>query len=113
MALLNNLVYLVQNVKQHLKLNQVELLCRLVECLITAIVLQKQGIDLDDEPGNEKNFDKTHSSFQLQEIPKEMFSLLKKQLGFVEDFIQDRLSVHLNDYRNVTEWDQELQVSNC
>ncbi|CAB4038281.1 Hypothetical predicted protein, partial [Paramuricea clavata] len=112
LVLLNNLVLLVQNVKQHLRLNQVKILCRLVECLITTIVLQKKGIDLQDEPSvleNENDRDKNLStSFQLTDIPKEMSSHLQSQKAFVEGFIDARLSLGL-EYSKDTEWDQELQ----
>jgi hypothetical protein len=109
-------VLLVQNVKQHLKLNQVKVLCRLVECLITTIVLQKKGIDFPDEPvvlEHEHDRDAHLStSFQLTDIPKEMASHWKKQSGFVDDFLGKRLPINLT-YCNGTEWDQELQVSTC
>ncbi len=108
-------MFLVQTVKQHLKLNQVEVLCRLVECLITAIVLQKKGIDLQDESaalGNENDRnDNLSTSFKLKDIPKEMSSLLKDQSGFVHKFMSDRL-LWLEKI-TFEEWDQELQVSNC
>jgi hypothetical protein len=116
LVLLNNLVLLVQNVKQHLRLNQVKILCRLVECLITTIVLQKKGIDLQDEPTvleNENDPDKNLStSFQLTDISKEMSSHLQAQKAFVEGFMHDAtLSLGL-EYSKDAEWNQELQVSN-
>ena len=116
LVLLNNLVLLVQNVKQHLELNQVEILCRLVECLITTIVLQKKGIDFPDEPVvlEHENDRDVHlsTSFQLTDIPKEMASFLKTQSGFVDDFLGKKLPGSLT-YCKETEWDRELQVSNC
>ena len=116
LVLLHNLVSLVQNVKQHLKLNQVEILCRLVECLITTIVLQKKGIDFPDEPVvlEHEHDREVHlsTSFQLTDIPKEMASFLKKQSGFVDDFLGRRLPGNLTNCKD-TEWNQELQVSNC
>jgi hypothetical protein len=115
LVLLNNFVQLVEIVKQHLKLNQVEILCRLVECLITTIVLQKKGIDLQDEPTvveNENDPDENLStSLQMTDIPREMSSLLNKQYGFVGRFIDARFSAHLENIRPA-DWDQELQVSN-
>ena len=114
LVLLNNLVYLVQTEKQNLKLNQVEVLCRLVECLITAIVLQKKGIDLQDESaalGNENDRnDNLSTSFKLKDIPKEMSSLLKEQRGFVHNFMLDKLPLGLENI-TFTDWDRELLVS--
>ena len=110
LVLLKNLVYLVMDVKQHLKLNQVEVLCRLVECLITIIVLQKKGIDLEDEFANENGSDENLSTpLQLADIPNEMSSLFEKQCEFVENFINTKLSSFLEN-SDVTDWNQELQV---
>lgn len=111
LVLLNNLVYLVKDVKQHLKLYQVEVLCRLVECLITIIVLQKKGIDNEDESGNENESDENLSTpFQLADIPNEVSSLFEKQCEFVENFVNTKLPSFLEN-SDVTDWKRELQVS--
>ena len=100
---------LVQNVKQHLKINQVQVLCRLVECLITVIVLQKKGIDLQDKSVVEnENNPKNSSSFKLEEIPGKMSHLLRKQRGLVDNFIDTKLTATIKN----TNWDQVLCVSN-
>ena len=113
MILLNNFAVLVENVKQHLKLNQVHVLCHLVECLITGIVLQKKGIDLQDESETEsKSHDGIYTPFEsTNDIPKEMLALLKKQSGLVDNFITRKLN-NL-EYSAVAEWHKELQVGNC
>ena len=107
LVLLDNLMYLVYDVKQHLKLGQVEVLCRLVECSISTIVLQKKGIDLQDDPAAlQHEIDPNlFTPIQLTEIPEEMSSLLRKQCLYVDGFIDMRLPVHIKD--------QELQVSDC
>ena len=108
---------LVQNVEQHLHLYQVQLLCRLTECLTTTIVLQKKGIDIEDEPaalGNEKEPDENLStSFQLTDIPKEMLSYLKTHIKLVDDFIDIRLQRRSLEFCYVTDREKELQVSKC
>ena len=107
-------MFLVQYVKQHLELRQVQVLCHLVECLITAIILQKNGIDLQDESavlGSEIDPDENLStSFQFTDIPHEMLSLFKNQCGLVEKFFETKLPVHLG-YSRITPWNEELQVS--
>ena len=117
LVLLNNLVYLVQNVKQYLKIHQVQVFCRLVECLISGIVLQKEGIDYQDQSTILKNSreinpnEKTPANFELKDIPKEMSSLLKKQCGFVDDFIATKLRGCSIRNCSTSEWDRELCVS--
>ena len=113
MVLLNNLVVLVENVKQHLKLNQVHVLCHLVECLISGIVLQKKGIDLQDESETEnKSHDGISTPFEsTNDIPKEMLALFKKQSGLVDNFINGKL--YYLEYSAVAEWHKELQVGIC
>ncbi len=69
LVLLTNFLRLVQNVKQHLKLNQVEVLCCLVECLISAIVIQKKGIDLQSECENDPD-ENLSTPYQLTDIPE-------------------------------------------
>ncbi|CAB4015366.1 zinc finger 3 homolog [Paramuricea clavata] len=105
LVLLNNLVRLVGNVTQYLKLSQVEVLCRLVECLITAIDLQKKGIDIEykstlleheNDPGENLS-----TPYQLADIP-EMSPLFKEQLALVEKFMNARLS------KSFAEWNLEL-----
>ena len=115
LVFIENLVYLVFDVKQHLKLNQVKVFCRLVECLVTAVVHQMKAVDLEEEAsatGNENDPKKTIStSFELRDIPKEMSSLFKRQVEIVDKFIQDRLPVSI-EYCGISQWDQELQVRN-
>ncbi|CAB4044068.1 Hypothetical predicted protein, partial [Paramuricea clavata] len=108
LVLLNNLVYLVENVKQHLKLSDVEVLCRLFECLITAMVLQKNGIDLQEESAVEDPDKNLSTPFQLKDIPDKMLSIVQKQFRLVEGFIDTRLAVRPVEYNNVTTWNQEL-----
>ena len=112
LVLLNNLVELVRIVKQHLKINQVQVLCRLVECLITVIVLQKKEIDVQDKSvvENENSQDEENlTSFTLKEIPNEMSGLLRKQRDFVDDFINKKVIASM---KNTSKWDQEFLVSN-
>ena len=112
MVLLNNFVVLVENVKQHLKINEVDVLCHLVECLITGIVLQMKGIGLQDESGNENSsHDCISMPFEsLDDIPKEMSSLHKKQSESVDKFLNINLRSYL-EYSTDMEWHQELLVS--
>ena len=100
MVLLNNLVLLAEILKHYLKLNQVEVLCHLMECLITAIVLQKKGIDIEDESGDEDCLD---------DLPEEMSSVLKKLSGCVTGFIEVKLFRPLEGITD-TGWHKELQV---
>ena len=113
MVLLKNFVFLVENVKQHLKLNQVDVLCHLVECLVTGIVLQKKGIDLQDESENRNGADEsvTEPSESTDDFPKEMITLQEKQSEKVDYFI--RANLKILEYSSDAEWRQELQVSNC
>ena len=113
MVLLKNFVFLVENVKQHLKLNQVDVLCHLVECLLTGIVLQKKGIDLQDESENRNGADEsvTELSESTDDFPKEMITLQEKQSEKVDYFI--RANLKILEYSSDAEWRQELQVSNC
>ena len=108
MVLLNNLVRLVGNVTHNLKLSQVEVLCRLVECLITAIDLQKKGIDIEHKSAvlkHENEPDENLSTpYQLTDIP-EMSPLFNEQLELVEKFMNAKLS------KSYAEWNLELQVS--
>ena len=115
MVLLNNFVFLVENVKQHLKLNQVDVLCHLVECLITGIVLQKKGIDLQDESENRNGADDsvTEASESTDDFPKEMIALQEKQSEKVDYFFERKLINKILEYSSIAEWRQELQVSNC
>ena len=112
MVLLNNFVVLVENVRQNLKLNQVDILCHLVDCLITGIVLQMKGIGLQDESGNgSSSHDSISMPFEsLGDIPKEMSSLCKKQSELVDKFLTKNLRSPLK-YSRKEEWDEELQVS--
>ena len=106
---------LVQNVEQHLHLYQVHLLCRLTECLVTTIVLQKKGIDIEEESaalGNDNEPDDNLSTyFQLSDIPKEMLFYLETHRKLVDDFIDIRLQHRFPDH--ATGREKELKVSNC
>ena len=99
---------LVGNVTHNLKLSQVEVLCRLVECLITAIDLQKKGIDIEHKSAvlkHENEPDENLSTpYQLRDIP-EMSPLFNEQLELVEKFMNAKLS------KSYAEWNLELQVS--
>ncbi|CAB4041147.1 Hypothetical predicted protein, partial [Paramuricea clavata] len=113
LILLNNLVRVVGNVKQHLQLSQVEVLCRLVECLVTAIDLQKKGIDLDNKSAlleHENDPDENLSTpYQLTDIPK-MLEFYKEQYALVYNFMNAKLStIYLENCRD-NEWNEELQA---
>ena len=114
MILLENFVFLVDTVKQNLKLNEVDILCRLVECLITGILLQKKGIDPQDKSRDSNNgADDSITEFSepTDDFPEEMLSLQKKQSKKVSSFIDNKLKYRENSRDE--EWHQELQVSNC
>jgi hypothetical protein len=103
-------------VKQHLKINQVEVLCRLVECLITVVVLQKKGIDVQDKSAmlaNESSREENGiTPFEFDDIPKKMSSLLQKQRDYVDGFIDVQFR-RINVEKCITsQWEQELCVSN-
>jgi hypothetical protein len=112
LVLLDNFDNLVR--KLNLKLNQVELVCRLVKCLITTIVLQKKGIDLQEESEVLEKESNPHeslsTSFKLEDIPNEMSLLLKHQFKFVLDSMSSKLPYPLENISSRL-WDQELQVS--
>ena len=55
MVLLDNFVLLVENLKHHLDLDQVEVICRVVECSITIVVLQRKANDLQDESAHKED----------------------------------------------------------
>ena len=115
LVFLENLVYLVHDVKQHLRISQVKVLCRMVKCLVTAVVHQMKAIDLEYESTSavirNKNDPKTKipTSFDYKDIPKEMASLFKKQMDIVDKFIQDRLPFSIENCQ-ISAWEQELQV---
>ena len=100
MVLLNNLVFLAQILKNYLELNQIEVLCHLMECSITAIVPQKRGIDIQEESGNVDDLD---------DLPEEMSSVIKRLSDSVASFVECKLSQSLE---NSTEarWHKEVQV---
>ncbi len=110
LVLLDTLVRLAENIKQHLEFSQVEVLCRLVECLITAIDHQQKGIDLENKFAaleHENNPDeKLSTPYKWTDIP-EMLPFFNKQLALVESFMKAKLSYY------IAEWNLELQVSNC
>ena len=97
MVLLSNLVHLAYDVKQHLEFCEVEILCRLVECLTTAITQQQKGINLED-------------AVQHRKSSNEMFSHFEKLLKHVETFVKDKL---LQPYarKAIAFPDKELDVS--
>ena len=96
--------------KQHLKLNQVRVLCRLVECLTTTIVLHKKGIDFENESDSQADSsEKLSVCWKLADIPPKMLMHFNVQCGSVEDFIKGKLRDL--EYSSETEWDEELQVS--
>jgi hypothetical protein len=111
LVLLDNLVYLVQILKSCLQLTHIQVLCRIVECLITAILLQLKETDLEATPENEnKQDEKTFTSFQLRDIPEKMLTQFKKLCELVEKFLDEKLPVHLG-YSRITPWKNELLVS--
>jgi hypothetical protein len=104
---LANIVRLVQNVKRNFKLKQVVILRRLVECLITAIDIQKKRIDLQIESNTDPD-DGRPSSYQLADIP-EMSNFFKQLFKEVESFTDEKLAFSLQ-HKSASEWNQELQV---
>jgi hypothetical protein len=116
LILLNSLVRLAVNLKHYLELSQIEVLCRLVECLITAIDLQKRGIDLEnDSVASERESDPDENlstPYQLTDIP-EMSSFFKEQVASVGDFVNMKLSAVYIENCRASEWNQELRVSEC
>ena len=99
-VLLNNLVLLAEILKNYLQLNEVEVLCRLMECLITAIVLQKKETNVKDESGNEDDLD---------DLPEEVSSAFKRLSECVAKFVERKLSQPL-EYSTDEKWKKELQV---
>ena len=91
--------------KQNLTLNHVEILCRLAECLITAIDVQKKGMDLQSEYETHPK-DNRSLSYQLADIPK-MSGFYKELLREVEYFTDQKIYTSLKD---ASDWKQELQV---
>jgi hypothetical protein len=77
--------------------------------LITTIVLQKKGIDLDDESANESDLDtKRSTSFGFGDIPREMTSHFRKQVDDIANFIDRKIGYLENS--NITNWKEELLV---
>ena len=106
------MVHLVQAVKQHLRLNQVEVLCRLVECSMTAIEHQKK-IDLEGQSAELDLNDPSRAvSCEKPDILKEMLHLWKNQFQFVVDFMLGKVGRQIECIVD-SEWEEELQVSNC
>ena len=102
MVLLNNIEFLVENLNQHLKLDQVQLLCVVVECFIKAVVLQQKGIEIQDEFGGEKDLD---------DISVRMSSLFENLSRSLASFIE-RKTHHFFGYNWHARWQQEMQVIN-
>ena len=112
-VLQDNLIRLVQNVKQNLNLSEVGVLCRLVECLVTTIVLHEKEIDLEGDTTDllqEADIGEKLqiTSFQSQDIRKKMLNTLKDLRLILFDFITRRF-VSLGSC-TAFEWEQELQV---
>ena len=107
-------MYLFEILKSYFKLGQIHVLCRIVECLVSAIVLQQKGIDFQDksaapENGNNQN-KKLLTSFQLEDIPEKMLSIFKKLCRLVDKYLDLQLPSSLG-YSRITPWNDELQVS--
>ena len=100
MVLLDNLGLLAEILNGYLKLHQVEVLCHLVECLVTAMVLQIKGIDVEDESSNEVDLDN---------LPKQMSTVFKKLDGSVAGFVEKKLFQSL-EHSTDEQWHMELQV---
>ncbi|CAB4005504.1 Hypothetical predicted protein, partial [Paramuricea clavata] len=113
LILLNSLVRLAVNLTHYLELSQVEVLCRLVECLVTAIDLQKRGIDLENDSvvsERENDSDENLSTpYQLTDISK-MSSFFNEQFAAVDDFMNKKLSAVYLEYCRASEWNQELRA---
>ena len=78
MVLLDNFVLLVENLKHHLDLNQVEVICRAVECSITIVVLQRKANDLQDESAHEDD---------LGNSPEEMSAVFESLSESVANYV--------------------------
>ena len=100
MVLLDNLGFLAEILKCYLKLDQVEVLCHLMECLVTAIVRQIKGIAVEDESSNEVDLDN---------LPKEISTVFKKLDGCVAGFVEKKAFQSL-EYSTDERWHRELQV---
>lgn len=100
MPLLDNLVSLAKLLKYYLKLDQVEVLCHLVECLATAIERQKKEIDFQDKSSNDNDFD---------DLPEKMSTLFKELDESVASFVESNLFKSL-EYSTDEQWHEELQV---
>lgn len=79
MVLLDNFVLLVENLKQHPELNQVEVICRVVECSITIVVLQRKANDRQDESANEDD---------LGDNPDEMSAVFERLSESVANYVK-------------------------
>ena len=100
MVLLDNLVLLAALLKNYLKLDQVEVLCHLMECLATAIVRQKKGIDFQHKSSNDEDFD---------DLSEEMSTVFKNLDESVACFVERNLSESLENSTD-EQWYEELQV---
>ena len=103
MVLLNNFILLVDNLKEHVKLDQIEIICNLVECSVTVAALQKKEIHLQDESGNEDD---------RGDIPEELSSVFERLSESVANVIKWKPRYRCENKKDA-QWHQELQVSNC
>ena len=101
MLLLDNLVSLAELLKYYIKLDQVDVLCHLMECLATAILRQKKGIDFQHKSSNDEDFD---------DLPKQMSTVFKELDESVASFVDRNLLKPL-EYITDKQWHEELQVT--
>ena len=96
MVLLNNFVLLVENLKQHVKLDQIEIICHVVECSITVAHVLQNNSDNEDDRGD---------------ISEEMSSVFERLSESVANVIKWKPRYRHED--KDARWRQELQVSKC
>ena len=107
LVLLDTLVWHSTNINECLKVCEVEVLCRLMECLTTTIDIQMKGIDLENDQDNNVS-----KPYELNDIG-EMLPEFGKMFSNVDCLVEKKLStVPRLEQCEATEWNQELEVSN-
>ena len=106
LVLLNTLVCLSANIKRHLELYQIDVLCRLMECFTVTIDLQMKGIDIENDP-----VENLPKPYKLSDIAG-MLPLFKELLSLVVNFMNKKLRTVYLERCSAAEWNRELQVSN-
>ena len=112
LVILDALVRISVNLTHHLDLCAVEVFCRVMECLITAIHFQMKRIDFENKSAASKQND------PVKNLPKayqskgytEMESFFKELLSSVEKFVKEKLS-EFDRVRSATKWNEEFWVT--